>query len=300
MLLERKKTSSTWKQLSFAPIHWFSVEEFGVRLKTFLQENAPVFALLPHDFYDVRREQILFLQKSLPYTKGDEYNHLWKNYYSGNCHFDEIASFCLALTETQRDVFNSIKPFRTRAISQFHVNVRRSTIERIPIDSFSQTKALHCNSSDCDWRTFPRIFTEIDDRLVKFESFAAVLWGVANKVCQFDSSFNELRIVAHHVRVMTKTDRIKSNSPEGIHQDGFPFIVTALVVERENIVGGESQIFDSDKTTPIFTGTLLPGQGILQPDLGTELWHCATDILPIDTTKESYRSSIGLDIQIKN
>ena len=98
--------------------------------------------------------------------------------------------------------------------------------------------------------------------------------------------------MAHHVRVTTLPGLETSNSPEGLHQDGFPFIVSALVVERENIYGGESEIYAGDKKTLILKTALQPGFGLLQPDLGSDLWHLVTPILGA-----GYRSSIGFDIE---
>lgn len=110
-----------------------------------------------------------------------------------------------------------------------------------------------------------------------------------------------LSIVVHHVRIVTKLNRPISNSPEGIHQDGFPFIVSAFVVEREKVSGGISTIFGPDKKTEIFTTTLLPGVGLLQADQGSDLWHRVSPIY-VDTekfrdVKSGYRSSIGFDIK---
>jgi hypothetical protein len=73
--------------------------------------------------------------------------------------------------------------------------------------------------------------------------------------------------------------------------------VTALVVERENMEGSESVIYDESKVTKIFTTTLREGQGILQPDLNTGLWHEASLIKPL-TKGPAWRSIIGFDIAV--
>ena len=96
--------------------------------------------------------------------------------------------------------------------------------------------------------------------------------------------------------VETAKERITSNSPEGIHQDGYDYIVSALVVERKNISGGISEIFANDKKSKILSTTLQPGFGLLQPDLNTDLWHHVTKIQP--TSDIGFRSSIGFDIAL--
>ncbi|MCR2089001.1 2OG-Fe dioxygenase family protein [Campylobacter upsaliensis] len=63
-----------------------------------------------------------------------------------------------------------------------------------------------------------------------------------------------------------------TNSPEGIHQDGMDFIMSAFVVERKNIRGAKSIIYMEDKKTRIFETILKDGQGILQVDANSPLW----------------------------
>lgn len=288
---------SKWSSLSFAPIHCFSIENFGISLDSFLRENGPTFSTLPPDMYDVRREQIQWLQECLPFIREKEL--FWKDYFLGKTDPDALLPYYRQLDQEQQQQFDQIAPFRFRGVSQFMIYTKNLEIQRIPINSFTQSLALHEHEKKFDWRKLPRIFSEIEDRYVQLPSFIALLKGIARKILQFDGEIQRFRIVAHHVRVKSRTHRIKGNSPEGIHQDGYPYVVTALVVERENVDGAESQIFDEEMTHPIFTCTLMPGCGILQPDLGTNLWHQVTPIYPIDPLKEAIRSTIGLDIEIE-
>lgn len=93
-------------------------------------------------------------------------------------------------------------------------------------------------------------------------------------------------------------NQVSSNSPEGIHQDGMDYIVSALVVERNNVSGGKSIIYGADAITPLLNITLQSGQGIFQPDKGTELWHEVTPISLINPNEPGYRSTIGFDVLI--
>jgi hypothetical protein len=83
-----------------------------------------------------------------------------------------------------------------------------------------------------------------------------------------------------------------------LHQDGYDYIVSALVIERKNIIGGISQVFADDKKTKLLSTKLNPGQGILQPDQGTSFWHNVTPFSVIPQTEVGYRSSIGFDIGV--
>ena len=96
------------------------------------------------------------------------------------------------------------------------------------------------------------------------------------------------------------------NAPEGIHEDGANYIISALVINRENIKGGTSQIHENTKVglQLIHEETLAPGQFIFQADTGEEilfdcdLWHYVTPIQAIQKTHKGYRDIIGLDIEL--
>ena len=51
----------------------------------------------------------------------------------------------------------------------------------------------------------------------------------------------------HQSFVQAFPEKAGSNAPEGIHQDGSDYIVSALVVDRGNIVGEISKIYGPDK-----------------------------------------------------
>lgn len=73
--------------------------------------------------------------------------------------------------------------------------------------------------------------------------------------------------------------------------------MSALVLIKENAVGGTSYIYGSDSKTPIFMSMLQVGQGIIQPDKHTELWHSVDNIIPIDPLKPAIRATIGFDFE---
>ncbi|MEM8907566.1 MAG: 2OG-Fe dioxygenase family protein, partial [Bacteroidota bacterium] len=119
-----------------------------------------------------------------------------------------------------------------------------------------------------------------------------------NELRDKSSQIKGLNIIVHHTLVYCYSDQLATNSPEGIHQDGMDYIVSALVMERHNIAGGRSVIYGNDMQTKVMETTLQSGQGILQPDLGTELWHEVTAIRCKNAQKLGYRSTIGYDITV--
>ena len=52
------------------------------------------------------------------------------------------------------------------------------------------------------------------------------------------------------------------------------------------------------KKTKIFETILKNAQGIIQPDLNSELWHEVTEISQININEVGYRSSVGFDIEV--
>jgi hypothetical protein len=101
------------------------------------------------------------------------------------------------------------------------------------------------------------------------------------------------------MRTVARPGVSATNSPEGIHQDGADYIVSALVMERAGVTGGESRVYDSDKKTVLLRHTLLPGEGLFQVDAGSPLWH---DVTPVVAQGDGMgvRSLFGLDIRVQS
>ena len=295
----RASSEASWSKISHAPICTFSVEDLGVPLRKFLRENKGVFDGLPADMYDVRREHIEFLQARQSQSSSNLID-LWRGYFLGNYNFSEIQPLYDVLSKKDREAFDAIKPYRFRAISRFQlVNQNENfSLKRVSVKAFTQSQSSIENKEE-DWRKLSRVFSDLQEGHASLPTFRATLLGIAEKVKQVSPSLRKLDIVVHHVKVKTTADRIRGNSPEGIHQDGYPFLVTALVVERKGVSGGESLIFDSDKVSQVFKTTLRPGQGLLQPDLNTKLWHYVTPIEPVKAHQEGIRSIIGFDIDVE-
>jgi len=103
---------------------------------------------------------------------------------------------------------------------------------------------------------------------------------------------NEVDIHLHQVRQTAYSNKESHNSPEGIHRDGCDYIVSAMVITRNNIIGGESIIYDQNKMINYKT-ILDDEEGIYQEDI--KQWHYVT---PIQTIDEGigFRDILGVDI----
>lgn len=80
-------------------------------------------------------------------------------------------------------------------------------------------------------------------------------------------------------------DEIVTNSPEGVHQDGCEYIVSALVIDRFNVTGGESRVYCSNQEKMILSHVLNEGEGLLHADKHSSLWHEVTPISLYDEKK---------------
>ena len=105
-----------------------------------------------------------------------------------------------------------------------------------------------------------------------------------------------VNITLHQVRQLAYPNSVGAhNSPEGIHRDGADFIVSAFVLNRKNVSGGESIIYNENKKQ-IYKTTLNNNNGIFQED--QKLWHFVTPIQSIDNKNIGLRDIIGLDISL--
>lgn len=296
--LPTKKGGLNWGGIhSHGPIMPISLEDFEIDQKQFLKDHQPIFHKLEADPYDIKKDQLEFLENRFP----ESISLVKEDYFIGKLTFEQaLKPLYDQLSSEEKREFNSFSPYRYRAIARFVVsfNSGRISVKRIPTNHFVQTHALVFEENKTDVRKFTRKFHELNECYSNFSTFRSLLVGVGRRIRQVNPKASGFDITAHWVKVITRKSLIRGNSPEGIHQDGYPWLMTALVVERKNVEEGESQIFGPDKQTKIFSMTLREGQGILQPDLGTDLWHTVTKVRPKNGHEEGYRSIIGLDIAV--
>lgn len=101
-------------------------------------------------------------------------------------------------------------------------------------------------------------------------------------------------ISVHQVRLISYLNKISDNAPEGIHRDGADYIVSALILNKNNILNGKSIIYDQDKNK-LDEYQLELGEFIFQED--KNLWHDITPILA-DNDYFGYRDILGFDLKI--
>lgn len=150
-----------------------------------------------------------------------------------------------------------------------------------------------------DERGRPRKYSPIPPDYRRDNDFLKLLAWVCELVYRRPISSPNLSLTAHFMRTYAVKGVNTNPAPEGIHRDGANFIVSGIVLERKNVVGGASKIYLEDKETLVFEKELQPGEGIFQVDEDNNYWHSVTDLARRDSRYPGYRSIVGFDINIK-
>lgn len=277
-----------------APYTVFSLSVLGIDPAPFLAELTPHFQALPWDRYDVKRAQVMRLIAAFPYEEA-RLGRFLAAYFADKASLADMSDLITQLPEQDIRQLDALQPTRQRAIA--HLLLEREgngswIVHREAVASFSQTPM-----AAGDYRALPRVFAPMASEVTDSSYFHAWLQAMAEQVRMARPEASRLKVTCHQMRTIARPGVSATNSPEGIHQDGADYIVSALVVERENVTGGESRVYDNDKETVLLRHTLQPGEGLFQADAGSPLWH---DVSPVVASGETdgVRSLFGLDIRV--
>ncbi len=145
-----------------------------------------------------------------------------------------------------------------------------------------------------------RTFHEADDAIAAHPDVLRIIRAMADMVQEIRPGANFLRLNLHPMFVFADLMSTGDNSPEGIHQDGADYIISALVIERAGITtdSGESIVYDLDQKTVLFRRTLAEGEGLFKSD--REVFHYVTPIRedPAIPPDFGHRSILGFDVEI--
>jgi hypothetical protein len=287
------------------PIKLFDLQGLGVDLQQMASEIGPTYEHLPWDLYLLKRDHVDYLARIFPECHDALMVEFLPKYFAGVVDEADLAEYLEKLSDEQLQDFKRIKPYRRRGISSFNLHKCEEgseecwRIEDLPYDgAYAQSNTLVKN----DYRSLTRVFPPSPPAVTGNLQFRQVLVHLASLTDKCRSgATNKIKITCQQMGIVTDLDQIVSNAPEGIHQDGCDYIVSALVIERKGVVGGQSVVFGPDKSTEYLRHTLKAGQGIFQSDKGSPLWHAVEPIQPerMDQASPGIRNIIGYDIWIK-
>lgn len=279
------------------PIRLFDLDEIGIDREAFIEYMAPTFSVLHLDPYDAKRAKIEFLKVRFPEAT-DRLNIFLIDYYADKADLISLYDLIVKLSEVDRNEFDRLGMFgrRKRSIARFILDRHSKPdweIKKVPARNFEQ------RVSKDDPRSLVRHFHETSDLVLRHPSIDHLIRYFGDMVLEIDPSAYMLGVNLHQMFIFADLMASGDNSPEGIHQDGADYIVSALVVERAGITGGQSIVYGPDKSTKYLEYTLKPGEGIFQADKD-KLWHYVTPIKEDPSVPPDYghRSIFGLDIDV--
>ena len=288
------------------PVRVFNLEGLG-----FTKNEASEFIFLfaddqgmAPDSYTMKIKQVSFLSSAFPKEKERLKNFL-KCYYASEIDLSEVRDLMDELSKDPEKIaeFNCISPTRDRSISRFVLSRNSNenwSIAEENIENFYQ------KVSDSDYRSKPRKFNRTSSYKTSSYLFRKFIRAVADMVEEIEGRENleSIKMTLHEVRVFAPG----LPAPEGAHQDGVPYVITACVIERESIEGAKSIVFNglpSSENTCLEI-ILKPGMICFHSDQGSPIWHDITGINPVPdvptsklSDKRPSRKTLGLDIEIK-
>ena len=211
------------------------------------------------------------------------------------------CNFPMKLIQSFQKTYNNLPydeyiPDKTRQRRYANYLVKNIKDDKNNINKFSiqHTEKTTFEQDVEDSRKDERIFQLIEN---PYHPFLLNFITLASELTYMNHypPIQNLSIDVHQVRQICYPELNSHNSAEGIHQDGADFIVSAFVLNRQNISEGKSIIFNKYKDE-IYNTTLHNGEGIFQED--KELWHYVTPIQANDNFI-GYRDILGIDIILK-
>jgi hypothetical protein len=296
VFLEDERALSGRLDIALPPLRHFDLDTFGIDAARFRRELVPTFDRLSWDHYDVRLAQVNHLVRAHPEAEA-RLRAFLPGYYAGRSDLAQVRDLIRRLPAEARSAFEAIRPHRQRSVSAFAAAYNRTgapRLERERVGAFAQ------DLGPADPRSMARVFDETPVEVTAHPGFRHLLACVVELVGEVAAPRRARRVVFHQVRTVARPGAPGAVVPEGIHQDGADYVVSALVLEREGVVGGESTVYGPDRRTPYLRTVLQPGQGLFHADGGSPLWHGVSPIAvdPRAGAAEGRRSIFGFDIHL--
>lgn len=281
-----------------SPIFLFTLESLGLQSSRFNQRFSKSFHQLDWDLYDVRKLQLQLLEQfSVPVKQQWK---LAKRFYLGDQKaLQHLCTFSYPLSCDQMNQINGIQPFRRRAFSQCRLIQQDKSGWKVELLGNKPFRQPNAGNTYLSW---PREFAPIEDWILEDKMFQDMLCGVASMLEKVASPVKSFSMDIHQVMSVATHNASGDNAPEGRHQDGADYIVSALLVERKNIAGGISSIGDKEDATQYFRHELQAGEGLFHCDLGSDIWHDISKVnYQLDRGSKldfGFRSTFGIDIHL--
>ncbi|AVX39613.1 2OG-Fe dioxygenase family protein [Yersinia massiliensis] len=274
----------------------FNIKEFGINIHE-MKKELP-FDKLSWDDNDIKIAQLELLISQNP-NDNDLILQEAQHYLDQDITPEKIKNLISMLPAHAKHTFHAFKPFRKRSVSQFIAeNINNQWVIRnieIPRSIGFTQQADH----PLDLRQLARRFPSMDRAISDSPILKNLIRHFVEILCECEPQRNltKIGVTCHQMSLLIdNTSHSVSNSPEGLHQDGSDYIVSALVVDKHNIEGGTSQLYCTEKEDFIKSHTLEPGEGLFHVDRNSTIWHKVTPIkLKDPLIGTGYRNILGFD-----
>jgi hypothetical protein len=136
---------------------------------------------------------------------------------------------------------------------------------------------------------FQRWFEPLPEALVQNPAWARLLQGLASVADRLRGP-RTWYVEAHPFRIDTEGG-IGRPTPEGAHRDGVDLVVV-LIVDRHNVKGGETRVFDAIGPQGVRFTLSQPWSALLLDD--ARVIHETTPIQPLDPALPAWRDTLVL------
>ena len=302
------------RQASAQSVKTFHVNDFAIE-DSVIKDLAQTYTNLPYDYYDVAyKAEMLVREVEAEFDErfSKDWSLFLRNTHRDTLPLQSIYSFWQNhITHIQTlDAIQKLVPFRKRSCFEYLLTPYFDTLGRFNYNwQVEEVGAAVFSQQVSDLRDRTRFFKSPEKSVFRNKHLIQLMCNIATYA--LSTGFFQFLHYKHIKATMHQMLTYAGNSPapEGIHQDGADFIVSAIVVDKKNCTGGISQIFynkpqaqlnDKHRTPAelILQKTLNVGEGIFQVDVPMNYWHDVTPIRAIDTNKEAYRAILGFDFKV--
>jgi len=179
--------------------------------------------------------------------------------------------------------------YRFRRYSVFNWLMKESELKLLPHEPhFQSTYRNNMNGG------INRDFEPFKESTVHNPILTEMIQYVTQQIS--DQNIQQWRVQAHQFRIEANSDEAGHPTPEGIHRDGADYILI-MVLDRQNISGGISHIYDDAKR--LIFGGLLDDAGdavIINDKL---VWHGVSEVYPMDASVKGHRDVLVLTFHNK-
>lgn len=274
----------------------FNINEFGVNIIELKKEIS--FKSLGWDKNDIKLSQLRFLITKYINDKKVILQEA-QCFLDGRIVPNSIQELISSLSIEDQRKFHAYKPFRKRGISQFMVEYVNKQWEVNHVTLPELTDFAQREDHPLDLRKLIRRFPPMDKTTTQSILLRILIQKCIEMLCECEPQvkLKKIEVTCHQMSLIIDGS-IPSvcNSPEGLHQDGSNYIVSALVVDKYNIEGGTSELYCVEKKEIIKSHTLERGEGLFHIDKDSTIWHKVTPIkLKNISLGIGYRNILGFD-----